>query len=143
MKKAINLKSTILALLLVAAGSTATFAQCDKTSTFTASTTTYLNSKGEVEKTKNEETIVTIDKKEINVTAGGKQELAGDVKTYTCNWATPFKTGKTVVSALMVDGGHELHAMITIEGKDGKITLTFEAAELPGQKIVLVADKFE
>lgn len=143
MKKRSNPKTIILALILVIAASTASLAQCDKQATFTTSTTTYLNSKGETEKTKDEESIITIDKKEVNITTGGRPELAGIVKTYTCNWASPFKTGKTVVSALMVDGGREIHAVITIEGKDGKVTLTFEAAEMPGKKIVLVADKFE
>ncbi|MGY4538486.1 hypothetical protein ACVW0P_002906 [Mucilaginibacter sp. UYNi724] len=143
MKKIFNLKTTILASLMVIAGSATTFAQCDKKVTFTASTSTYLNDKGAVEKTKNEETIVTLDNKEVNITTGGRPELAGVVKTYTCNWVNSFKTGKSVISTVMVDGGSELHAIITIEGKDGKVTLTFEAAEMPGKKIVLIADKFE
>lgn len=143
MKTAFNIKNTILALFLLLAGSTVSFAQCDKTATFTASTTNYLDDKGVVERTKDEETIVTFDKKEINITTGGRSELTGAVKTYTCNWASPFKTGKTVITTVLTDGGRDMHAIITIEGKEGKVTLTFEAAEMPGKKIQLQADKFE
>jgi hypothetical protein len=135
-------KTIILALLLTVAGSTA-FAQCDKASTFTASTTNYLNDKGAVERTKDEETVVTLDKKAVNIATGGGHELTGAVKTYTCNWTTPYKAGKTVITTLITDGGRDMNATITIEGKDGKITLTFEAVEMPGKKILLQADKFE
>ncbi|MES2266360.1 MAG: hypothetical protein V4520_06355 [Bacteroidota bacterium] len=142
MKKTFNLKTFILSLFLMA-GTTAVFAQCDKAATFTASVSTYLNDKSDIEKTKNEETIVKLDKKEISIITNGRIELAGAIKSYTCNWADPFKTGKTIVSTTMVDGGNELHCLITIEGKEGKVTLAFEAAEMPGKKIVLVANKFE
>ena len=138
-----NLKNAIVTLLLMFAGVTTTLAQCDKTVTFEASASTYLNDKGAIEKTKNEETTVKLDKKEISIITNGRIELAGVVKSYTCNWADPFRTGKTIVNTTMIDGGNELHCVITIEGKEGKVTLTFEAAEMPGKKIVFIADKFE
>ncbi|MES2063993.1 MAG: hypothetical protein V4456_18870 [Bacteroidota bacterium] len=142
MKTKFTLKTIILSLLLMAAGGTA-FAQCDKTATFSAATTNYLNDKGVVERTKDEETVVTLNKKSINITTGGNHELTGAVKTYTCNWATPYKTGKTVITTLITDGGRDMNATVTIEGKDGKVTLTFEAIEMPNKKIQLLADKFE
>jgi hypothetical protein len=142
MKTTFTLKTILLSVLMMVAGSAA-FAQCDKTATLTASTTNYLNDKGTVERTKDEETVVTLDKKEVNIATGGGHELTGTVKTYTCNWATPFKTGKTVITTLITDGGRDMNATITIEGKDGKVTLTFEALEMPGKKIQLQADKFE
>jgi hypothetical protein len=136
-------KKTLLVTLLLVAGSTATFAQCDKDVTLTASKTTYLNAKGEVERTVNEETIVSISKTQISITPGDHNPTEGNVKTYACNWKVPFKEGKLVVTGLLIDGGHEMNATITVEGKDGKVVLTFEAAEMPGKKIRVVADKFE
>jgi len=44
---------------------------------------------------------------------------------------------------MLADGGTDMHVTITIEGKAGKVTLTFEAEEMPGRKIRVVADKFE
>jgi hypothetical protein len=143
MKSGSNLKNTTLAFFLLLAGSTVSFAQCDRTATFTASTTNYLDDKGAVERTRDEESVVTFGKKEVSITTGGGHELSGAVKTYACNWDKPFKTGKTVITTVITDGGHDMHATITIEGKEGKVTLTFEAAEMPGKKIQLQADKFE
>jgi hypothetical protein len=142
MKTKFNLKTIILSMFLMVAGSAA-FAQCDKTTTFTASATNYLNDKGVIERTKDEESTITFDKKGINITTDGGHEITGTPKTYTCNWATPYKTGKTVITSLLTDGGRDMNATITIEGKDGKVTLTFEAVEMPGKKIQLQADKFE
>lgn len=142
MQANISLKGIILSLLLMAAGG-ATFAQCNQTSTFTASRTSYLNDKGVEERTKDEETIITFNKNVVDVSTNGSHELDGTVKTYTCNWDKPYQNGKTVITTLIVDGGQSLNATITIVGKDGKITLTFEAPEMPGEKIQLVATKFE
>jgi hypothetical protein len=141
--KQFNWKKTLLATLLIIGGTTATFAQCDKEVTLTASTTTYLNAKGEVERTVNEETIISISKTQITIVPGDHDPTSGNVKTFVCNWKVPFKEGKSVITGLLVDGGHEMNATITVEGKDGKVTLTFEAAEMPGKKIRVVADKFE
>ena len=138
----ITIKNIILALLL-AASSTLCFAQCDQTSTLTSSLTTYLNEKGEVEKTKDEETIITITKTDITIAPGEGNPVSGAIKSSVCNWTTPFKEGKTFLTTTIVDGSREMHATVTIEGKSGKVTLTFEALEMPGKKILVVADKFE
>jgi hypothetical protein len=143
MKTTLNIKRTILALLLIAAGSTVTFAQCDKTATLTSSVTNYLNDKGEIERTKDEETIITITKTDITIAPGEGNTVTGIIKTNVCNWSTPFKEGKTVLTTTLTDGGRDMHATITIEGKAGKVLLTFEAEEMPGKKIQVVADKFE
>lgn len=138
----INLKNITLALLL-AASSTLCFAQCDQTATLTSSLTTYLNDKGDVEKTKEEETVITITKTDITIAPGEGNTVSGAIKSSVCNWTTPFKEGKTFLTTTIVDGGREMHATVTIEGKSGKVTLTFEAVEMPGKKIQIVADKFE
>ena len=144
MKTNNNLKKLILALLLTVAVSTVSYAQCDKTDTITSSTTYHLDDKGVVERTKDEETIITFDRFNINIAPGGDANATrGAVKSYTCHWTTPFKVGKTVITAVLTDGGEDVNATITIEGKEGKVTVTFEADKLQGKKIQVVANKFE
>jgi hypothetical protein len=144
MKAKSNLKKPILALLLMVAVSTVSYAQCDKTNTITSSTTNHLDDKGVVERSKDEETVITFDKSNITIAPGGEDHVtSGPVKSYVCNWTTPFKTGKTVITSVFTDGGQEMHATITIEGKDGKVTVTFVAEEMQGKKIQVVANKFE
>ncbi|MFA6085323.1 hypothetical protein [Mucilaginibacter sp.] len=144
MKAKSNLKKLILALLLMVAASTISYAQCDKTDTITSSTTYHLDDKGVVERTKDEETVITFNKTNITIAPGGEDHVtSGPVKSYTCNWTTPFKVGKTVITAVLTDGGEDINATITIEGTDGKVTVTFEADKLQGKKIQVVANKFE
>lgn len=136
------LKRAILAFALILAGSTISVAQCDKTITLVSSTTNYLNAKGEVERSKDETTMITISKTEITIVPG-EEVMTGAVTNYVCNWTTPFKVGKTTFNTILKDGGREMHATINLEGKDGKVTLTMTAAEMPGKMIQVVADKFE
>jgi hypothetical protein len=141
-----TLKNTLrragLALALILAGATVSFAQCEKPVKLTSSLTTYLNPKGEVERTKDEQTVITLSKTELTITPGDHM-MNGNVTDYTCNWTTPFKEGKTTVKALLTDGNNDLHVTINIEGKGGKVMLTFTAEEMPDKKIQVVADKFE
>ncbi len=137
-----TLSRAALAFALILAGSTISFAQCDKPVKLTSSVTNYLNDKGEVERTKDEQTVITLSKTELTVTPGDHM-MNGNVTEYACNWAIPFKDGKTVVKSVLTDGNNDLHVTITIEGKGGKVTLTFVAEEEPGKKIQIVADKFE
>ncbi|MDB5060493.1 MAG: hypothetical protein JWP67_336 [Mucilaginibacter sp.] len=144
MKTINNLKKMILALLLMVAASTVSYAQCDKTATLTSSTTNHMNDKGEVEKSVDEETTITFNKTNITIAPGGNDHtLAGPVKTFVCDWTTPFKVGKTIITSTLTENDKEMHATITIEGKDGKVILTFQAEEMPGKKIQVVANKFE
>lgn len=142
MKTKFNLKTSLFSLLLILAGTTVTFAQCDKTATLKSSTTSYVDDKGTVLRSKEEETTVTITKTDLTI-APGDHEMTGKITYQTCDWKVPFKEGKTVVKALMSGDGDDKHVTVTIEGKAGKVTLTFEAEEMIGKKIQVVADKFE
>jgi hypothetical protein len=137
-----TIRKAALAFALILAGNTISFAQCEKPVKLTSSVTSYINDKGEVERTKDEQTVVTLSKTELTITPGDHM-MNGSVTEYTCNWTTPFKDGKTTVKSLLTDGNNDLHVTITIEGKAGKVTLTFVAEEMPGKKIQVVADKFE
>jgi hypothetical protein len=139
-----HLKKVVLAFALLLAGSTISFAQCDKPVMLVSSATNYYNAKGELQRSKEEETIITLTKTQIIIAPGDEEhKMTGDIKTYTCNWTAPYKEGKTVITTVFADGGKSLNATVTIEGKAGKVTATLEAAEMPDMKIQVVADKFE
>jgi hypothetical protein len=140
----INIKKAILALLLMVSA-TLCFAQCDK-ATLTASKTVYIDDKGNVLKTKDETTIITITKTELTIVPGDEDhKVSGAIVSKECKWNVPFKEGKTVLKSTLTDvnGENQKHVTVSIEGKGGKVTLTFEADEMPGKKIQVVADKFE
>ncbi len=139
-----HLKKAVLAFGLILLGSTISFAQCDKPVMLVSSATNYYNAKGELQRTRDEESIITLTKTQVIIAPGDEaHKMTGDIKTYTCNWPTPYKEGKTIVTTVFTDGGKTLNATITIEGKAGKVTVTMEAAEMPDMKIQVVADKFE
>lgn len=144
MKTGSILKTTIAALFLLVAGTSVSLAQCDKTVTLTSSKTTHLDGNGNVSKTKDETAVITISSTDITIVPGDEDhKMTGKITSKTCDWKVPYKEGKMVVKSIVSgDGGDEKDITVTIEGKDGKVTLTFEAVGLNG-KIQVVADKFE
>jgi len=145
MKTRSVLKTTILVAVLLVTGSLASFAQCDKTVTLTSSKTNYLQPDGTVERSKDENTVITITKTDLTITPGNEgHKMAGPIISNTCNWTVPFKEGKTTIKSKVTNqNGEELNVTINITGTDGKVALTFEAEEMPGKKIQVTADKFE
>jgi hypothetical protein len=142
------MKSTLLALFLLVAGSSVCFAQCDKKLSLTSSKTDHLDTSGNVERSVNEQTVIEINKSNISVVIdgdNGKQTMTGVIKSNTCNWKTPFKEGKTIINTtLNREGGDgEKDFILTIEGKEGKVTLFVEKVEAPDKKLRLPLDKFE
>lgn len=139
------MKSTIIALFLLVAGSTMSFAQCDKKVNLTASKTEYLDASGTVQRAEDEQTVIDISKSDIVVVAdNGNQTMKGAIKTTSCNWTTPFKEGKMVITTtLSNDNGDQKNFTITIEGKDGKLTLLAVNKDEPDKMIRLTLDKFE
>ena len=144
MKTAFNLKKTLIIIFLMVAGTTAGFAQCDQTVTLTSSKTNQFDDQGHID-SRDEHTVITISKTEITIVPGSDHKMTGPISSKICEWKTPFKEGKTVIKAKLSDenGDHEKNATITITGAAGKVTLTFEAEEMPGKKIQVIADKFE
>ncbi|RFZ90703.1 hypothetical protein D0C36_17230 [Mucilaginibacter conchicola] len=142
------MKSKILKTLVAAAfitfGATQiTFAQCDKTVMLTSSETSFLDDKGEVTRTKAEDVKVTITPTDITIEPGDDPQMSGKITSKTCDWKVPYKEGKTVIKSTISGQGDDKHITVTIEGKGGKVTLLFEAEEMKGKKIQVVADKFE
>ncbi len=141
-----TMKSTIIALLLLLAGGTVCLAQCDKKLSLVTSKTEHLDANNNLQRTADEQTVIEIIDKKISVNIeNGKQTLMGTIKSNTCNWTTPFKEGKSVINTTISDedGNGEKDYTLTIEGKDGKVTLIAESPQMPDHKLRFVLDKFE
>lgn len=136
------MKKQILTLLFVAIAGIS-YAQCDKKVFLSAGATEYLNSSLEVQRTDENTTTVEYDSKSI-IIMPGENVMEGTVNSVSCDWKVPFKEGKTVLKATMSNaGGQTMNLTITIEGKDGKITLLAEFDDMPDRKVRLTPDKFE
>jgi hypothetical protein len=139
---------TVLLLggILLIAGTTTTYAQCDKKVVVTSSKTEHLGADSTVQRTDDESVTVEFNKDTLNVaisSSNGNQNLAGKVKSYSCDWSTPFKEGKTVLKATMTnENGESRDLSITVTGKAGKIGFLAEVEGEP-DRIRLVVDKFE
>lgn len=132
--------------LLLVAGTTATYAQCDKKVVVTSSKTEHLGADSSVIRTDDETDTVEFDKTTLNVTihnAERDQKLKGTVNSYTCDWSSPFKEGKTVLKATLTNENGESRGLtITVTGKGGKVSFLADV-EGEDEKVRLVVDKFE
>lgn len=141
------MKAIITSLLLLMGGATVCRAQCDQKLSATSSKTTHLDASGAVKNADDESTIISFDKSNITVTVnheGNDEKMTGTVKNYACDWKIPFKEGKTSMSiSLTNDRGESRDFNVTIEGKDGKVTLMAESPQEPDNKIRLDIEKFE
>ena len=140
------MKKILFSILALTGLAAAAGAQCNGPIQIASSKTYFLNASYEVQGSRDEQVIVTITKTNVTIVPNGKQEdaMTGTIKDMQCDWKVPFKEGKTVIKSELVDpSGDVKDATITIEGKDGKITLTAEAKERPDQKLRLEVSKFE
>lgn len=134
----------VLPLLLLLLSGTASLAQCDKDLSLTSSRTEYLDAQGVLQRTVEEKSTIEITKTEVTITPGSDHKMKGTIKSHACNWKVPFKEGKSIIQATFSDEQKgTMNATITIEGKDGGVTLLMEAVEMPDRKIRVPIDKFE
>ena|SRR5436190_19310732 len=119
-------------------------AQCDGVTKWTCTKMKIVDASGNTVQEKDENVIVVVGNKNIDVTPEDDHDhMTGNVSDYNCKWAEPGKNGKTVVKSDITDAGGKLrHATITIEGINGKITITLEAPE-ETTKIVLDVKSYE
>ena|ERR1700761_3532720 len=137
------MKTIILILSLFIAGLTVGYAQCDKKILFTSSKTEHLDDKGQLTRSDDEKAVVIIDNSDIHITINDDHKLTGIIKSKDCNWTVPFKEGKSVLKAVISgDDGQDRNVTITIQNKDGKIILLFDA-EGEEDHVRVTADKFE
>lgn len=136
------MKKIILVLSLLLTIAMASFAQCDKTVQLSSSKTNHFDESGAITRTDDETAVIDISKTAVDVSINGEHKITAAIKSNTCNWTTPFKDGKTVIKATADRDGQDQNFTITIEGKDGKVTLLFEREDKPGDKIKVAIDKF-
>ena len=138
------MKKIIVAFSLLSACSMAGFAQCDKKVILHSSKTEYLDASYAVQRTVDEKSTVEIDKSGVTIAPGNAERRTGAIQSDSCNWKVPFKEGKSIIKVIFTrEDGTVRNATITIEGKDGKVTLLMEMAEMPDRKIRVSIDKFE
>lgn len=140
------MQNIILALVLVLFTSFASFAQCDKKVKWQATKAELIDESGQVSDIKEGNITLTADSKTIviEIAENPNDKLEGTVNESTCEWKEAFKNGKTVLKTTMNDrGGDTSPGTITIEGKDGKLTITVEIEKLNGKKVRINVDKHE
>ena len=141
------MRSILITLLLLAAGSTISLAQCDKKVALTSSKTQHLDEKGQLKHADDEKVVIEFSKTDITVAIsndGGEHKLTGKVNSDTCDWKAPFKDGSSKLHVtLNNDNGESRDYTITITGKDGKVTFIASSPDEPDDVIKLDIDKFE
>lgn len=139
------MKKIILALFVLFTGGMASFAQCGQNVTLTSSKTEYLDAAMTVQRTVNEASTIELRDSVLTITTGQEaHKMTGTIQSNVCSWTAPFKKGISIVKTIMKDeNGDAKHLNITIEGKDGTVTLFAEVEEMPEQKIRVAIDKFE
>lgn len=127
------------------AGSATAFGQCGKNLMLTSSKTEYLDSTGVLQRAEDEKSTIDINRSEIIIVPGNDaQKISGTIKSDTCSWKVPFKEGRTIYQVMLNrEGESPMAAALTIEGKDGKLTLLVEIKEMRDRKIRAVIDRFE
>ncbi len=142
--KILIMKKIISILVLLIACRVVSIAQCDKKIILTSSTTEYLDSNNVVEKSVQENSTIKIDRStSVTISPGNEHDMKGTITTNDCDWKVPYKEGKSVIKSIITDeSGNIKNATLTIEGKEGKITVTVEVVEMPGRKIRVPIDTF-
>jgi hypothetical protein len=140
-----NLSQIIPMLFILFFSSIAGFAQCNTSVSITSSKTEYLDASMAVQRTVEEKTVIEISDSVITILPGNEEnKMIGKIISKACQWAVPYKEGKSQIKAALQDGsGDTKNVTFSIEGKDGKVTFLAEVDEMPDQKVRVAADTFE
>lgn len=140
------MKRIIVSLVLMCVFSQLANAQCDKKILWTSGKQDFTNSKGEVQRAMQDKVTVEVSSKGIifNHNDDPNDKMEGTIKAASCNWTEAFKNGKTVIKTELSEGHGDIHdGTVTIEGKDGIVTITLELEDKPDMIIKVYVDKFE
>lgn len=136
------MKKIFAATFLILVCHSINFAQCDKKVVITSSKTEYLDADSSVQRSEDEYTTIEISKPSITITPGD-HTMKGLIKSDLCNWKIPYIEGSSVMEITMNDDqGNERKATMTIEGKNGKLTIWVKTEGMP-IIIRVPIDKFE
>ena len=136
------MKKMIFSLLFFSATGITGYAQCNQKVTFNATKTDYIDRNGSVQESKAENTSVNFDNQEVSILSNGEQ-MTGTVLSSSCDWKKSFSEGKTVLKANVTGNkGDAKAATLTMEGKDGNVSLLVEVDGMPLRKLQLSSDSF-
>ena len=137
------MKTAILSLTLLIAALTTGFAQCGKNLVLTSSKTEHLDASGNLKRAVNEIAKIELNQADLLITINNNHKITGTIKSSACDWKVPFKEGKTTLKASITgENGEPKNVTITIEGKNGKVTLLFETQGEPDDTIRVGIDTF-
>lgn len=140
------MQNIILAIALLLFTAFASQAQCDKKVKWHATSRDIIDSEGKVVNTKPATITIETSGKTVSLDMleYPDQKADGVVKEVTCNWTELFKNGTAVYNAVLTRvNGDTTGATITIEAKDGKITLTINVEKARGRIVRMNIDKYE
>jgi hypothetical protein len=140
------MQNIILAFAIVLLTSVSAFAQCDKKVKWQATKAEMLDQSGTVVDTKQGTINITTDSKNITleIVENPGDKLEGTISEHSCDWKEAFKNGKTSFKAnLNNPNGETAVGTFTIEGKDGKLTITMQLDRMDGKIVRIVVDKHE
>jgi hypothetical protein len=138
------MKQKILFLFITTAIGTCCYSQCDKKNILSATGAEILNEQNEI-KIKDTLRVTTIkyDSKVIEIVSENST-VHGTIDSIYCNWKLPFKEGHTYIrGSLSYENGDQLVTKLTINGKDGKLTLLVDIEHPEANKMRFVLNKFE
>ena len=140
MKKVLTVAAACFVLSMAAKAQ-----QCNKTIKWTTTKSEFIDTSGNVQRSKDEVVAVTVNSKTIAIIMHGpegEEGMKGDVTDYVCNWKDD-KNGKTVFKSIVTDTqGTVRHATVTIESINGEANILLAAEEEP-QSIKLTVASFE
>jgi hypothetical protein len=140
------MKKIILLSLGLFTFSLLTRAQCSKTMVWSASKADFLDAGGNLQETKEDKIVIETSDNQIILKHGDRPEdiLKGNIKELNCNWTTPFKNGKTTCKTLLEEAsGDTKDALVTIEGKNGKITIGIVSVSNQGRMIKIEVQDYK
>ncbi len=140
------MKQFLMIIICLVTGAASLNAQCTKKITWTGAKAEFLDASGAVTKTLDEKVVVISSKTDVKLMHSDKEDdaLTGKVKDFSCDWSDAFKNGKTVIkSDLSENNGETKNSVITIEAKDGKITVLLTMDDADAKTIKLYIDSYK
>ena len=134
----------ILVFVMLVVTSVQANSQCDKKVSWYASKGEMYDANGTLLDTKVDSIFLETGPQRIWVKfKSDEKDLEGTVNEKKCDWAEPFRNGKTVYNATVSLEGGTSNATFTLEARDGKITLTVQVEAMIDKKFLIHIDRYE
>ncbi len=133
------MKIIIITLFISLAGALSILAQCEENAVLITSKTNLADPSGNPVGLKDEKTVLRFSKAAILLNLDGVDRGELKIVSQICNWTIPYKEGKSIIKAKLNDWDYTL----TIEGKEGRVSLHVVKNESDDSILTMVVDKFE